>query len=67
MTLPAFAAKHRRLEHGARSYRSIFAADAGAQQQTRQPPLLLSMDGADRRTDARPLNRSCCAVCGQRQ
>jgi len=27
---------------GARIYRSISAADAGAQQQTRRPPLLLS-------------------------
>jgi len=27
----------------------------GAQQQTRQPPLLLSIDGTDRRTDTRPL------------
>jgi len=26
-------------------------ARAGAQQQTRQPPLLLSIDGTDRRTD----------------
>jgi len=41
MTLPAFAAERRRLHHGARSYRSISAADAEAQQQTRQPPLML--------------------------
>ena len=31
----------------------------GAQQQTRPPPLLLSIDGTDRRTDAWPLHRPC--------
>jgi len=61
MTLPAFAAERWRLQHGARSYRSTAAADAGAQQQTRRPPLLLSIDGTDRRTDARPLHRPCSA------
>ena len=39
MTLPAFAAERRHPQHGACSYRSISAADAGAQQQTRRPPL----------------------------
>jgi len=38
----------------------IFAADAGAQQQTRRPPWLLSIDGTDGqtggRTDTRPLH-----------
>jgi len=29
MTLPAFAAERRRLQHGARSYRSTSAADVG--------------------------------------
>jgi len=43
------------LQHGARSY-SISAADAGTQQQTRRPPLLLSIDGTDGRKDARPLH-----------
>jgi len=33
----------------------------GAQQQTRRPPLLLSMNGTDRRTDVRPLHRPCSA------
>jgi len=33
----------------------------GAQQQTRRPPLLLSIDGTDRQTDARPLHRPCSA------
>jgi len=40
----------------ARRYRLIAAgaaAGAGAQQQTRRPPLLLSIDGTDRRTDWR--------------
>jgi len=32
------------MQHGARSYRPISVADAGAQQQTRWPPLLLSID-----------------------
>jgi len=54
MTLAAFAAEHWRLQHGARSYRSISAADAGAQHQTRRSPLLLSIDGTDRRTDLTP-------------
>ena len=41
-TLPAFAAK--------RDYRSIFTVDSGAQQQTRRPPLLLSIDVTERWT-----------------
>ena len=49
MTLPTFAAERRSVQHGTSSYRSISAADAGAQQQTRRPPLLLSIDGRDRR------------------
>jgi len=51
----AFAAESRRLQrgHGARSYRLMSARDDSAQQQTRWPPLLPSIDGADRRTDGR--------------
>ena len=46
------------LQHGARSYRSMSAADVGIEQQTRRrPPLLLSIDLTDRRTDARPLHK----------
>jgi len=64
-TLAAFAAERRRLQHGARNYRSISAADFGDQQQTYWPPLLLSIDGTDRqtdgRTDARPSRRPCSA------
>jgi len=41
MMLPAFTADRQRLQHGARSYRSTYAADAGAQQQTRQPRCIL--------------------------
>jgi len=44
---------------GARSYRSISAVyAAGAQQQTRRPPLLLSIDRTDRRTDRRTDGRT---------
>ena len=49
MTLPAFAAQ-RGLHAHART-RSIFAADARTQQQTRRPPQLLPIDGTD--TDGR--------------
>jgi len=46
---------------GGSSYRSISAARARPQQQTRRPPLLLSIDGTDRRrdrqTDRRTLDR----------
>jgi len=42
----------RQLVRDARSYRSISAA--GAQQQTCRTPLLLSIDGTDRRTDGHP-------------
>ena len=44
------------LQHGVRSYRSISAADAGAQQQTRRPPPPLSIDGTD--MDGRTVGRS---------
>jgi len=37
--------------------RSISAAGAGAQQQTSRTPLLLSIDGTDRRTDGRTPDR----------
>jgi len=48
------------LQPGDRSYRSITAADTGAQQQTRRPPAgrpLLSIDGTDRLTDGRTPDR----------
>jgi len=62
MTLPAFAAEPWCPQQGARSYRLISAADAGAQQQTCLPPSLLTIDGTtDRRTDAQPLHRPCFA------
>jgi len=38
-------------------YQSISAAGAGPQRQTRLPLLLLLIDGTDRRTDGRILNR----------
>jgi len=41
--------------HGSSSYRSTSAARARAQQQTCQ--LLLSIDGTDRQTDVRTLDR----------
>jgi len=48
--LPTFVAESRRLQHDTRSYRSMSAADAGAQQQTRRLQLLLSIDWTDGRT-----------------
>jgi len=68
MTLPAFAARHgvaierRRLllgepTAGTRHRRPKLSIDIscphGAQQQTRRKPMLLSIDGTDRRTDRR--------------
>jgi len=47
---PSYAAE-RRLQAYRLSVESISTADAGAQQQTRRPPLLLSIDGTDRRTN----------------
>jgi len=47
VTLLAFAAERRRLLSIDMSY------PQGAQQQTRRTPLLLSIDGTDRRTDGR--------------
>ena len=52
VTLPAFAAEGRRLQHGAHSCRSISLA-AGCSVATHQPPLLLSIDGTDRQMDGR--------------
>jgi len=50
VTLPAFAAERRRLQHSARSapaaITDIFCLHS-AQQQTRRPPLLLSADETD--------------------
>jgi len=40
-----------RMSRGSSSHRSTSAARARPQQQTRRPPLLLSTDGRDRRTD----------------
>jgi len=57
MTLPAASARARAADsdrqpvRGASSYRSIYAARAGAQQQSSSTSLLLSIDGTDRRTD----------------
>jgi len=55
MTLPAFAVERWRLQHGARSYRSISAADAGAPQQMRSaanpPAAVAAADQWDRQTD----------------
>ena len=53
MTLPPSAAERRRLQLGAHSYRSISAANAGAQQLISRPPLLMSIDWTDGRTDGR--------------
>jgi len=46
MTLTAFAVQRRRL------LSSDISCLRGAQQQTRRTPLLLSIEGTDRRTDA---------------
>jgi len=59
--LPAFAAERRRACSTAYSARPQLSIDItcpqGAQQQTRWQPLMLSIDGTDRRTDAQPLHR----------
>jgi len=47
VTLPAFAAAERR-----RLLSVDISCPRGAQQQTRRTPLLLSIDGTDRRMDA---------------
>jgi len=49
--LPAFAAEHRRLQHGARSYPSI---SAGAQQQTPGRRCCCSIDGTAGWMDGHP-------------
>jgi len=46
-----------RMPCGGSSHRSIFGARARAQQQTRRPALLLSIDGTDGQTDGRTLDR----------
>jgi len=63
MTLPALAAERQRRQHGARSAPAAIAIDIScsqsAQQQSRRPPLLLSIDGTDRQTGGlvdRPLH-----------
>ena len=45
----------------------LFAARARPQQQTRRPPLLLSIDGTDRRTDTRPFDDAYRILCGPRK
>ena len=50
---------------GSRSYRSLSAARAGAQQQTHRPPQLLSIDGTDGRTPDRFMT-ALAAYCEQR-
>ena len=45
------------VSRGSSSCRSVSAAGARLQQQTRRPLLLLSIDGTDRRTDGRTLDR----------
>jgi len=45
------------MSRGSSSYRSISAARARPQQQTRRTSLLLSIDGTDRLTDGRTLDR----------
>ena len=44
-----------RMTRGSSVYRNICAVRNGPQQQTRRPPLLLSIDGTDRQTDTRSL------------
>ena len=73
VTLPAFAAERRAgaplllnaHAASARSQRPPLSIDIscprGAQQQTHRPPLLHSIDGTDRQTDARPFHRPCSA------
>ena len=50
-TLPAFSAQRRRL------LSTDISCPRGAQQQTCRTPLLLSIDGRDRQTDARPFHK----------
>ena len=44
-----------RMTRGSSVYRNMCAVRNGPQQQTRRPPLLLSIDGTDRQTDTRSL------------
>jgi len=65
VTLPAFDTERRAaaplpLSAGA-CYRSISPVLTALDQQTRRTPLLLSIDGTDGRTDARPFHRPCSA------
>ena len=54
------------MPHGSSSYQSISAA--GPQQQTRAPPpLLLSIDGTDGRTDTQPFYDAYRILCGTRK
>jgi len=54
MTPPALAVERRRLH----TVPAAIDRDAGAQQQTRRAPLLLSIDGTDRRTPDRYTDRA---------
>jgi len=57
VTLPEFAAERQRLLRGACSAPQLsigISCPKGAQQQARQPLLLLSIDGTDGQTDGRP-------------
>jgi len=65
VTLPAFGTERRAaaplpLSAGA-CYRSISPVLTALDQQTRRTPVLLSIDGTDGRTDARPFHRPCSA------
>ena len=60
VTLLAFAAKRR---HVACRARSISSARWALSSKTNRPPLLLSIDETDIRTDALPLHRPRSAVC----
>ena len=67
MTLPAFAAERRRLQHGARS--ALAAIDrhvlSTGRSAANSPAAVAAVDRRDRRTDGRtdtrPLRRPCCA------
>jgi len=71
VTLPAYAADRRRACSTAPAVRPQLSIDISspqeAQQQTRRPLLLLSINGTDRwtdrLTDAPPLHRPCSACC----
>ena len=58
--LPAFAAERRNPQHAPVAHPQLsidISFLRGVQQQTRRPPLLLSIDGTDGQTDVRTLDR----------